>query len=105
MAKLNCWEFKKCGREAGGAKVGELGLCPAATTRELDGVHGGKNAGRSCWIVAGTLCKGQVQGTFAQKMNNCLACDFYHAVRDEERDKFVLSVMLLNRMNPVQNPK
>ena len=44
MAKLNCWEFKKCGREAGGSKVGELGLCPAATTRAVDGVHDGKNA-------------------------------------------------------------
>lgn len=23
----NCWEFKKCGRETGGSKVKELGVC------------------------------------------------------------------------------
>jgi len=27
--KLNCWEFKKCGRQPGGPKVAELGVCPA----------------------------------------------------------------------------
>jgi len=26
---MNCWEFKKCGREKGGAKAKELGLWPA----------------------------------------------------------------------------
>jgi hypothetical protein len=30
MSKLNCWELKKCGREAGGAKSNEMGICPAA---------------------------------------------------------------------------
>ncbi|MFH1294085.1 MAG: two-CW domain-containing protein [Pseudomonadota bacterium] len=29
MAKTNCWEHKKCGRKVGGAKVQELGVCPA----------------------------------------------------------------------------
>jgi hypothetical protein len=28
--KLNCWEVKKCGREPGGVKVKELGVCPAS---------------------------------------------------------------------------
>ena len=63
---MNCWEFKSCGREAGGAQVGPLGACPAFP----------KN-GRNCCRVAGTLCAGKVQGTFAQKLGNCLACDFY----------------------------
>jgi len=27
MAKLNCWEFMKCGREVGGKNVKELGIC------------------------------------------------------------------------------
>lgn len=31
MAKLNCWEFKKCGRETGGLKIKEMGVCPDAT--------------------------------------------------------------------------
>lgn len=30
-----------------------------------------------CWTIAGTCCKGKVQGRFAQKFNNCMACEFY----------------------------
>jgi len=98
MSKLNCWEFKKCGREAGGAKVKELGICPATEMADLEGVHGGKNAGRACWIVAGSMCGGKLQGTFAQKYHNCKICDFYQAVKNEEGAKFELSIVLLNKI-------
>ena len=84
MAKQNCWEFKKCGREPGGAKAQELGVCVAATELKADGVHSGRNAGRACWAVAGTLCGGRVQGTHAAKMDNCLKCEFYGVVAKEE---------------------
>jgi len=97
--KSNCWEFKKCGREAGGANVGELGVCPAAIQIELDATHGGKYAGRSCWVVAGTLCKGMVQGTFAQKYQSCEQCDFYKKVKEEEVPKFMLSAVLLKKIS------
>jgi len=30
MASVNCWEFKKCGREPNGLKAIELGICPAS---------------------------------------------------------------------------
>lgn len=103
MSKLNCWEFKKCGREAGGAKSNELGVCPATTNADLNGVHGGKNAGRSCWIVAGSMCGGQLQGTFAQKYHNCKICDFYQAVKDEEGSKFELSIVLLNKIKSFES--
>lgn len=58
--KKNCWEFKKCGRD-------QTMDCPAVT----------KNAGKLCWMVAGTMCGGEVQGTFAEKVGNCKDCDFY----------------------------
>jgi len=64
MGKLNCWEFKKCGRQPEGVHEHNLGTCPAPLERMLDGVHGGKNAGRACWVLAGTMCGGKVQGTF-----------------------------------------
>ena len=83
--KTNCWEFKKCGREPGGLKVAEFGVCPAATNTKLNNTNSGKNGGRSCWALAGTLCGGKVQGMFAQKMQNCMACDFYKIVQDEEK--------------------
>lgn len=83
--KLNCWEAKKCGREPGGTNVAEFGVCPASTEKRLDGVHGGVNAGRSCWVVAGTFCKGKVQGTFAQKSGGCSHCDFFQAVKEQQQ--------------------
>ncbi len=84
MLKLNCWEFKKCGREPGGAKVAELGVCLAATEVRTQGVNGGRNGGRACWALTGTLCGGQVQGTYSMKLGNCLDCEFYRLVATEE---------------------
>ncbi|MBU0516343.1 MAG: hypothetical protein KJ621_16395 [Proteobacteria bacterium] len=65
---MDCWEFKKCGREQGGAKADELGVCPAWP-----------DDGAKCARVAGTLCGGQVQGSFAQKLANCMDCGFYQS--------------------------
>ena len=84
--KLNCWEFKKCGREPGGINSNSLGVCPASNETYLDGIHGGKNSGRVCWIVAGTFCKGEIQGSFANKYHNCEKCDFYHTVKNDEKE-------------------
>lgn len=63
---VNCWEFKRCGREAGGAKAVEFGICPAYPDH-----------GRDCAHLTGTLCGSEVQGSFAQKQANCLKCDFF----------------------------
>ncbi len=82
--RLNCWEFKKCGRQPGGPKVAELGICPAAENTDLDGAHGGKNAGRACWVVAGSLCGGKIQGTYAKKLLNCWRCEFMNKVKKDE---------------------
>ncbi|MBU0485741.1 MAG: hypothetical protein KKB30_14650 [Proteobacteria bacterium] len=84
MKKLNCWEFKKCGREPGGKKVSELGECEAATRGVADGMNDGQNGGRVCWAVSGTLCGGKVQGVFATKVSSCLECDFFKLVLKEE---------------------
>lgn len=80
----NCWEFKKCGREPGGVKALELGVCPAASENKVYGINNGRFGGRVCWMLAGTLCGGQVQGTFATKLLNCKNCDFYKQVVEEE---------------------
>jgi hypothetical protein len=97
MRKLNCWEFKKCGREPGGARI-DLGVCPSATEKKLHGTHGGTNAGRACWVVAGTMCRGKVQGTYAIKYENCEKCDFYKKVVEEEGKQFQLSMFLLKKL-------
>lgn len=97
--KLNCWEFKKCGREPGGSNNGEKGTCPAATDARLDGVHGGRNAGRACWALMGTLCEGQPRGEFARKFQSCHECSFFKTVVREEGTRFVFTVHLHEMLN------
>ena len=74
MAKKNCWEHLGCHKES----------CAAHSEARLHGVHGGHNAGRACWVIAGTRCGGKVQGTHAEKIGNCMKCDFYLMVAREE---------------------
>lgn len=82
--KNNCWEYTKCGRQPGGSKVQELGVCPVTQNQELNGAHGGTGAGRACWVVAGSLCGGKIQGSYAQKLHNCWRCEFMNSVKKEE---------------------
>ncbi len=89
-SKGNCWEVKNCGRQPDGAKVAELGCCPATMADHSTGVNGGNKGGRICWAVSGTLCGGRVQGTFAQKLSACSVCDFYKQVHREEGAHFVV---------------
>lgn len=53
---VRCWEKKKCDKKD----------CPAYMN----------SCGR-CWIIAGTMCSGEVQGKFALKYKNCTECDVY----------------------------
>jgi protein phosphatase len=63
----------KCGRGPAQGKD----ICPAASDKAFDGMNGGLNAGRSCWLVAGTACKGSVSGIFAKEFETCRKCDFF----------------------------
>lgn len=96
--KLNCWEHKKCERQPGGKLVYKFGLCRATRESRLDGVHGGDNGGRSCWVVAGTFCGGKVQGTFARKYETCKECDFYKMVLGEEGSNLEITLSLFKRL-------
>jgi hypothetical protein len=96
--KLNCWEFKSCGRVYGGIMDGKCGICPASTEKRLDGIHSGKNAGRTCWVISGTMCNDKVQGSFDFKFHKCAACDFYQLVKKVEGDGFVSPDMLLKKL-------
>jgi hypothetical protein len=98
MAKLNCWELKKCGRETGGIKAKELGVCPATESSRANGINGGKSGGRACWAIAGTFCGGNIQGNFAQKINNCQNCEFYELVIAEEMPNYTGTIQILNKI-------
>jgi len=110
MQKINCWEAKKCGRQVGGAHVAELGVCPASMHTALDGFNGGKNGGRACWAVTGTLCNGKVEYYESKKWVQCRRCAFFWQVHREEgknyaggdeiMEKLFLDYRLTNRIDP-----
>jgi hypothetical protein len=52
-ANSNCWEFLNCPSET-------RSQCPAHP-----------QSGKKCWEVDNTLCKGQTQGTAADKKEFC----------------------------------
>ena len=81
--KVNCWEFNQCGREIGGVKVAELGVCPASVATEADGYCGGVNGGRGCAYIDGTFCGGVIQGSAINKEKNCFDCGFYTNLKRE----------------------
>jgi len=96
--RVNCWEFKKCGREPNGDNVNELGICPVCNNISVDGINNGKNGGRVCWAISGTLCGGSVQGSFAKKKLSCMGCDFFQKVKNEEKAEGQFGLMPHNQM-------
>jgi len=83
--KKNCWEILGCDKKE----------CPARAEERLNGVHDGVNAGRACWVVAGTRCKGTIAGAFAQKIGDCKDCKVYQLVIKEEGMMFKSTMVLL----------
>jgi hypothetical protein len=84
MPGMNCWEFKKSRRDPGGIKVSEFGECPASIEKRTDGINNGVKGGRACWAIAGTFCGGELQGSYAIKLSNCMECGFFQLVQNEE---------------------
>ncbi len=99
--KLNCWEFMGCGLQIEGkrAQSEDLASCPAAVEKRFNGVHGGKNAGRACWMVPLTHCNRTFQGTREEKMSSCMNCDFYRSVQEEEARGFIHTDTLMEMLN------
>jgi hypothetical protein len=89
--KKQCWQVKMCGREPGGKKVEELGVCKASLPSEYNGINEGEVGGRFCWAIAGTLCGGEPQGEYSKKIHNCLSCEFLQLVEEEEGNRFILT--------------
>jgi hypothetical protein len=69
----NCWEHMQCGREPGGVKAAELGICPAAVDDAFDGI----NTGLAVAFENDPLETGcQLSGPFIFKMCNILTSKF-----------------------------
>jgi hypothetical protein len=83
--KKNCWEIIHCGREEGGYLAKDGGeVCPAASSRTHDGNNKGKNAGRYCWRVAGSMCGGEPKGYYSRIVSSCENCQFLAYVKRGE---------------------
>jgi hypothetical protein len=80
--KLNCWQFKNCGREKGGIMAEKLGECPVSSTMRYDGLNDGIGAGRACWMVPSNGCRGH--GCNWWRNRQCHECEFYQRVVFEE---------------------
>lgn len=85
--RINCWEYMKCGR----GPDQDAAACPAASQSLFDGMNDGINAGRSCWLIAGTDCRGETKGTFAKQYENCRHCSFFKMVHDRN-DQMTLEI-------------
>ena len=82
--KLNCWQFKNCGREKGGILAEHLGVCPVAKSMKHDGTNGGIAAGRVCWRIINTDDLNAAPGFCKNKA--CHNCEFYRRVLYEEEE-------------------
>ncbi len=69
--RTRCWEFQNCGADR--TEGGSIFRCPAYP-----------EYGRVCWAVAGTFCKGKIQGKFALETFSCVICDVFSKVKREE---------------------
>ncbi|MDY6952300.1 MAG: chemotaxis protein CheW [Thermodesulfobacteriota bacterium] len=63
-----CWEVKNCGKQD----------CPAYGNRDL-----------RCWMISGTFCRDEIQGSFHEKIDACRKCDFY---KEAQARRAVLTV-------------
>lgn len=89
----NCWEKNKCGREPGGAKEKKLGTCPVAVHALADGFLGGRNGGRACIFIVGSLSPNQPEGQCATR--DCFHCEFFNTLRKKYKNS--LNIDVFNR--------
>jgi len=73
-----------CGREPGGMRAEELGVCPVTTKVSADGLNGGVNGGRVCWVIENSCCQHVLEEMGKQGDASCMRCEFHLLVREEE---------------------
>lgn len=71
----NCWDYMDCPEES-------RELCPAFIEQK----------GTECWLIEGTRCRGEVQGSVVAKLEHCRECQVYGYFN---RAKFGLQKKLL----------
>lgn len=96
--KINCWEVMKCGKTGLGIRGRFQEICPARLEARLDGIHGGRNGGRACWVIENTLCGGKRPETTEVKRAGCASCKFFLQVHAEERRDLIVADTYLSSL-------
>lgn len=84
MFRQNCWEFMKCGREIGGNNADTRGVCPIAAETVANGLNGGINGGRLCWVIVENNYKDRVKCSDIHRGEFCFQCEFRYKVKMQE---------------------
>jgi hypothetical protein len=84
MSKMNCWEFMKCGKHVENGKTDRSDVCPVAIEKTANGLNGGVNGGRICWIVADMCCRRWMPCQDNKRNDPCFSCEFRFKVMAEE---------------------
>ena len=56
-----CWETKNCNKKD----------CPGYENKDL-----------RCWIISGTFCRDEIQGSYHEKIEACRKCEFYRSANE-----------------------
>ena len=75
----------KCGKGPDTkSQNGKSGYCPVARAKSADGLNGGINGGRICWILIGNKCGNSSGCSPSKDISSCDSCDFHERVKKEE---------------------
>lgn len=69
----HCWDIRGCSETN----------CPAY-----------KNECGRCWLIAGTMCGGQIQGKFVEKYGSCTECEVYNQAIGEDQVRRLRELMI-----------
>jgi hypothetical protein len=84
VRKYNCWDFMKSGKGPSGNRSEKYDVCPIASESAANGLNGGENGGRICWIIAENGCKCNVKCSVRNIGHSCFQCEFRYKVMAEE---------------------
>lgn len=71
----------KCGKQDGTDKSD---VCPIAAEKSANGLNGGKNGGRLCWIIADAHPATWRSCSIKGRKDPCFSCEFRFKVMMEE---------------------
>ena len=82
--KINCWEYKQCGRGPKQNNIYQPATCHVAEHKVSNDMNSGVNGGRLCWLILEARFRGEVKQFNRDLTYPCFSCDFRYKVMKEE---------------------